>query len=57
MIVPLFSPINNLGLDPRPVITTPIWGAEEQGVGRTSQHIPLYLTLPMGHSRSYTSRR
>lgn len=54
MIVPLFSPIKNLGLDPRPVITTPVWGAEEQGVGCTPQYIPLYLTF---HSRSYTSRQ
>ena len=40
MVVPLISPIKNLGLDPRPVIATPIWGPEEQGVGRTSQQTP-----------------
>ncbi|TFY68977.1 hypothetical protein EVJ58_g698 [Rhodofomes roseus] len=28
-VVSLFSPIKNLGLDPRPVITTPLWGPSE----------------------------
>ncbi|KZT69510.1 LuxS/MPP-like metallohydrolase [Daedalea quercina L-15889] len=30
-IVSLFSPIKNLGLEPRPVIDMPLWGASEQG--------------------------
>lgn len=57
MVVPLFSPIKNLGLDPRPVITTPVWGPEEQGVSRTFSQIYLYLISYMRHSLSYTSKR
>ncbi|KAH9915085.1 LuxS/MPP-like metallohydrolase [Fomitopsis serialis] len=30
-VVSLFSPVKNLGLDLRPVIATPLWGASEMG--------------------------
>lgn len=31
MVVSLFSPISNRGLDPRPVSTQPVWGPNEMG--------------------------
>ena len=30
--VPLFSKVENRGLDPRPAIKTPAWGPEHKGV-------------------------
>lgn len=32
LVVPLFSPILNRGLDPRPAFKEPIWGDEQKGV-------------------------
>lgn len=32
MVVPLFSKIENRGLDPRPSLKEPAWGEAEQGV-------------------------